>query len=35
MEKLRHEIYELLEEAISWWGSRISSTSLGADLEVE
>jgi len=20
MERLRHEIYELLDEAISWWG---------------
>jgi len=22
MERLRHEIYELLEEAISWWGEQ-------------
>ena len=22
MEGLKHEIYELLEEAISWWGGR-------------
>jgi len=22
MERLKHEIYELLEEAISWWGEQ-------------
>ena len=22
MERLRHEIYELLEEAIAWWGEQ-------------
>jgi hypothetical protein len=35
MERLRHEIYELLDEAISWWVGQMSSTSWGANSEVE
>ena len=23
MERLRHEVYELLEEAVSWWGGQV------------
>jgi len=22
MERLKHEVYELLEEAVSWWGEQ-------------
>ena len=26
MERLKHEIYEILEQAIDWWGDRSSLT---------
>jgi len=29
MERLKHEIYELLEEAIDWWGEQEIFDTLG------